>query len=495
MVNLGRAIPSFAIIALVFPFSIRYGFGLGFWPTCVALVALGIPPMFTNAYSGVMETRNDIVEAASGIGMTGPQVLRKVELPAAVPLLMTGVRVSAVQIIATATLGALVGYECLGTYIVAGLARGPTGRPAGARRSDTRRRARAHGRRPVEFTRTGVHPVAAGAFGRTTVMHFVRPTNETSIPHEIPPHPNCRTCRPRARAPARRLRERRKRRGQRRSTDTALPPTRAPPQAPTRRPTPRQRIPPLRATARRRPTAPPKEPATSPTDRTSRSAPRTSARARSWPRSTARRSRTPAIPCRSRRSAASATSCSPRSSRATSTSRPSTPRRRSSSSTESLAKQPATSTRRSSCSQAQLEPLGLVAFAPAPAVDSNSFVVTAEKAEELGLENVSDLTDDLTLGGPPDCPDNASCIPGLHLGVRPRSLGQLRSARRWRTAHRRRPRRGRDRRRHPVLDRRHHRRQGLGRAQRRQGPDQRRQHRAGRRRRNWSTPTATLCSR
>ena len=62
--------------------------------------------------------------------MTGPQVLRKVELPAAVPLLMTGVRVSAVQIIATATLGALVGYECLGTYIVAGLARGP---PAGRR--------------------------------------------------------------------------------------------------------------------------------------------------------------------------------------------------------------------------------------------------------------------------------------------------------------------------------------------------------------------------
>ena len=129
MVNLGRAIPSFAIIALVFPLSIRYGFGLGFWPTCVALVALGIPPMFTNAYAGVVETQQNIVEAASGIGMTGTQVLRKVELPAAVPLMMTGVRVSGVQIVATATLGALVGYECLGTYIVAGLARGPTGRP------------------------------------------------------------------------------------------------------------------------------------------------------------------------------------------------------------------------------------------------------------------------------------------------------------------------------------------------------------------------------
>ncbi len=129
MVNLGRALPSFAIIALVFPFSIRYGFGLGFWPTCVALVALGIPPMFTNAYAGVMETQHGLVEAASGIGMTGPQVLRKVELPAAVPLLMTGIRISGVQIVATATLGALVGYECLGTYIVAGLARGAAGRP------------------------------------------------------------------------------------------------------------------------------------------------------------------------------------------------------------------------------------------------------------------------------------------------------------------------------------------------------------------------------
>lgn len=56
---------------------------------------------------------------------------------------------------------------------------------------------------------------------------------------------------------------------------------------------------------------------------------------------------------------------------------------------------------------------GLVAFAASPAVDSNAFVVTAEKAEELGLAKVSDLTDDLTLGGPPDCEENAFCIPGL----------------------------------------------------------------------------------
>ncbi len=63
--------------------------------------------------------------------------------------------------------------------------------------------------------------------------------------------------------------------------------------------------------------------------------------------------------------------------------------------------------------QTQLDSRGLVAFEPSPAIDSNSFVVTAETAEELGLENVSDLTADLRLGGPADCPDNASCLPGL----------------------------------------------------------------------------------
>ena len=61
----------------------------------------------------------------------------------------------------------------------------------------------------------------------------------------------------------------------------------------------------------------------------------------------------------------------------------------------------------------QLEELGLAALEPSPAVDSNSFVVTQETADELGLNAISDLTDDLRLGGPPDCTENASCIPGL----------------------------------------------------------------------------------
>ncbi len=130
VVNIARAVPSFAIIALVLPLSIRFGFGLGFWPTCVALVALAIPPMFTNTYAGILAAPAESLEAARGIGMTGPQVLRSVELPNALPLMITGVRISSVQVVATATLGAIVGFECLGSFIVSGLARGSAGQPA-----------------------------------------------------------------------------------------------------------------------------------------------------------------------------------------------------------------------------------------------------------------------------------------------------------------------------------------------------------------------------
>ncbi len=130
VVNIARAIPSFALIALIFPISLKFGFGLGFWPTCVALVALGIPPMFANTYAGVAGTSDDMIEAARGIGMRERDVLRQVELPTALPLIMNGVRVSVVQIVATATLGAIVGYECLGSFIVSGLARGKSGQTA-----------------------------------------------------------------------------------------------------------------------------------------------------------------------------------------------------------------------------------------------------------------------------------------------------------------------------------------------------------------------------
>jgi osmoprotectant transport system permease protein len=122
IVNIGRALPTFAIIVLILPFSLRYGFGLGFWPTLLALLLLAIPPIFTNTYTGVRDVPPDAVEAARGMGMRAGELMRKVEVPVAWPLIITGLRVSAVQVIATATLGALVGYRNLGTPIITGFA-------------------------------------------------------------------------------------------------------------------------------------------------------------------------------------------------------------------------------------------------------------------------------------------------------------------------------------------------------------------------------------
>jgi osmoprotectant transport system permease protein len=118
VVNVGRAIPSLGILA--FFTTIKF-FGFGFRPTLVALIALGIPPIFTNAYTGIREVDRNVVEAARGMGMTPREVLLRVEVPSALPFIITGLRISAVQIVATATLGALVAFECLGSFINEGL--------------------------------------------------------------------------------------------------------------------------------------------------------------------------------------------------------------------------------------------------------------------------------------------------------------------------------------------------------------------------------------
>jgi osmoprotectant transport system permease protein len=122
--NLGRALPSFAILALAFPISLELGLGLGFWPAVVALFFLAIPPMLTNTYVGVKEVEADTVEAARGMGMSGGEILRRIEVPLAAPLMVTGIRTSAVQVVATATLAALVAGGGLGRYIVDGFATG-----------------------------------------------------------------------------------------------------------------------------------------------------------------------------------------------------------------------------------------------------------------------------------------------------------------------------------------------------------------------------------
>ena len=119
--NIGRAIPSLAILALV-----QQAIGLSGWPgfgarpAFVALVALAVPPLVTNAYVGMREVDRDVVEAARGMGMTGGELLWRVELPIALPLVMAGVRTAAVQVVATATLAAVTAWGGLGRFIVDG---------------------------------------------------------------------------------------------------------------------------------------------------------------------------------------------------------------------------------------------------------------------------------------------------------------------------------------------------------------------------------------
>jgi osmoprotectant transport system permease protein len=122
VVNIGRAIPSFAIVAVALPITISLGLGLGFWPTFLAVFLLALPPMFTNSYTAIRGVDAQTVDAARGMGLRERQVLLGVELPLGAPVIMAAVRVAAVQVVATVPLGALVGWGGLGRYIIDGLA-------------------------------------------------------------------------------------------------------------------------------------------------------------------------------------------------------------------------------------------------------------------------------------------------------------------------------------------------------------------------------------
>lgn len=115
--NVGRAVPTFAVLVLLLLTPVgRFGEG----PTIVALVLFAVPPLLTNAYVGMREVDQDVVRAARGMGMTGSQLLFQVEVPLALPLILTGVRIAAVQLVATATIAALAGGGGLGRIITAG---------------------------------------------------------------------------------------------------------------------------------------------------------------------------------------------------------------------------------------------------------------------------------------------------------------------------------------------------------------------------------------
>jgi osmoprotectant transport system permease protein len=124
--NLGRAVPSFGLLVL---FVIMFGLRLG-WPAALrpsillALVLLAIPPILTNTYVGIQGVEPDLLEASRGMGMAESQVLRRIEVPLAAPLIVAGLRIAAVQVVATATLAALVAGGGFGRYIIDGFATG-----------------------------------------------------------------------------------------------------------------------------------------------------------------------------------------------------------------------------------------------------------------------------------------------------------------------------------------------------------------------------------
>lgn len=111
--NIGRALPTLAVIAVGIVF-----LPVGFTVVLISLVVLAVPPILTNAYVSVSEIDADTVEAARGMGMTEWQILRRVELPLAAPLLFTGIRTAVVFVVASATIAAVAGGGGLGEVIV-----------------------------------------------------------------------------------------------------------------------------------------------------------------------------------------------------------------------------------------------------------------------------------------------------------------------------------------------------------------------------------------
>jgi osmoprotectant transport system permease protein len=125
--NIGRAVPSLALIA----FFVAY-IGVGFTNVTLALVLLAIPPILTNTYVGVRQVDREVIDAGKGMGLTAPQVIGRIELPLALTSIFGGMRTSAVNVVATATIAPLAGVLTLGDYILSANVYGEDGRLAGA---------------------------------------------------------------------------------------------------------------------------------------------------------------------------------------------------------------------------------------------------------------------------------------------------------------------------------------------------------------------------
>jgi len=117
LANILRTVPSLALLVLMLPV-----LGTGFLPSVVALTLYGLPALLLNTYTGVTEVDADIVDAARGQGLSDAQLLRRIEIPLALPVIFAGIRTAAVQIVSAATLAAFIGGGGLGELITSGMA-------------------------------------------------------------------------------------------------------------------------------------------------------------------------------------------------------------------------------------------------------------------------------------------------------------------------------------------------------------------------------------
>ncbi len=115
--GIARTVPSLAILAIMLPLV-----GTGFAPSVIALIVLALPPILINTYVGIREVDPDVVDSARGMGMTTGQIVGRIEVPLAAPVIFAGIRTSAVQVVAGATLASFIGGGGLGDFITTGVA-------------------------------------------------------------------------------------------------------------------------------------------------------------------------------------------------------------------------------------------------------------------------------------------------------------------------------------------------------------------------------------
>ena len=136
LANIGRAVPSYAILVMVLPVMLALAPVLGYppalglnpLPILISMTLLAIPPILVNAYAGLRSVDRELIEAARGMGMRERQILRSTELPLASPVIIGGFRTATLSVIATATIGAILAGGGLGRFIFDGLNQGLAGR-------------------------------------------------------------------------------------------------------------------------------------------------------------------------------------------------------------------------------------------------------------------------------------------------------------------------------------------------------------------------------